>query len=90
VPAYLEAFRLERLRDSHTLNATALPIGKVVAVPERGLKSRVVSKHSKDDFQIGSLLGRWLRKALRRVPQLRHVLSGDYFKQVEEAFQNGP
>jgi hypothetical protein len=45
-----------------------LPPGEVVAVPERGLKSRVVSKHGSNDFQLGSIIGKFLRKGLQTVP----------------------
>jgi hypothetical protein len=61
------------------------PKGVVVAVPERGLKCRIVSKHDISVIQPGHAVREWLLKGLARDPRTRDVLKGHHRRAVEKA-----
>jgi hypothetical protein len=59
-----------------------LPRGVVVAVPERGFKTRVVSKGSTPWIYIGHWIRAWLFRAIRRDPRVADALLGDHSRRV--------
>jgi hypothetical protein len=65
----------------------SLPLSDVISVPERGWKSRTVTKSPWWLVTPAHHLRKWLLKALKRSPNVDHVLKGDHRGAIEELFK---
>lgn len=65
------------------------PNGEVVVTAERGLKSRIVSKHMEAISHGGHAIRKFLLRGLQRDPRSRQSLKGDHSGAVKLALRSG-